>query len=355
MKAKILILTDQRGFLAGSRQPGKLMVDVNAIKKKLENDGFEVEVLSIHNVRFPSKYKGWYVVYPSSEDPGLFYKDYIEDILLGLHMDGAILLPRFNLFRAHHNKMFMEICRNSLPKEYNTISSILFYGEKDFKRQVDTIHTYPIVIKTAEGSSSAGVYIAQNKEEALGIVTKVSKVSYHSAIYKPFQKVKDSIKPHLVRAGLRKRELYRISARQKMIAQSFIDNLMCDYKVLVFGEKYYVLRRKVRDNDFRASGSGKFEYPQELDTELIAILNYVKELYAELNVPLLSADVAYDGEKCHLIEFQCVNFGPYTLEFSDHYYEYHTDTWEKIDSKSDLENEMVNAYVRYIGGVLLKE
>lgn len=355
MKKKILILTDQRGFLAGSRQPDKLMVDVNAIRKKLENDGFEVEILSIHNVRFPSKYKGWYVVYPSSEDPGLFYKDYIEDILLGLQTDGAILLPEFNMFRAHHNKMFMEICRNFLPKEYNTIKSIGFYGVTDFKRKAENITKYPIVIKTAEGSSSAGVYIAQDREEALRIISKASKVSYHSAIYEPIQKMKDSIKPHLVRAGLRKRELYSIPARQKMIAQSFVDNLTCDYKVLVFGEKYYVLRRKVRDNDFRASGSGKFEYPQGPDIELIAILNYVKELYAELNVPLLSADVAYDGEKCHLIEFQCVNFGPYTLEFSDHHYEYQTDAWQKIDGKSDLENEMVNAYVRYIGEALLKE
>lgn len=348
MKKKMLILTDQRGFLAGSKLPNKLMIDVKLIKRQLEKVGFQIKILSIHNVKFPSKFKGWFVVYPSSEDPGLFYKEYIEDILLGLQMEGAILLPDFNMFRAHHNKMFMEIYRKSLSEEYNIIDSICFYGVRDFKRKAESIKKYPVVIKTAEGSSSAGVYLAHDKDEALRIVGKVSKISYYSAIYEPIQKVKDSIKPFFVRVGLRKRELYKMPACQKMIAQSFVDNLMCDYKVLVFGEKYYVLRRKVRDNDFRASGSGKFEYPQGLNIELIGILDYVKKLYVELNVPLLSADVAYDGEKCYLIEFQCVNFGPYTLEFSDHYYEYHSNSWIIVDDKSNLELEMVNAYVGYI-------
>lgn len=345
---KILILTDQRGFMADSRLPNKFFVDINLMKEELVKKGFKVEVSSIHNLKFLSKFEGWYVVYPSSEDPGLFYKSYIEDILLGLRMNGAILLPDFNLFRAHHNKMFMEIYRKSLGNEYNTVKSFSFYGLNDFIKKSNLIKNYPIVIKTSEGSSSAGVYIARDRDEARKIVRKKSKIIYYSAIYDPYIKLKEIVKNDLMRLGIKKRELSKIPPREKMIAQTFIGNLRCDYKVLVFGTKYYVLRRKVRDNDFRASGSGKFEYPLDLDDELVSILNYTKELYGKLNVPLLSADIAYDGEFCYLIEFQCVNFGPYTLEFSDHYYEYINDDWRIINGKSSLEKEMVEAYIKYI-------
>jgi len=48
--------------------------------------------------------------------------------------------------------------------------------------------------------------------------------------------------------------------RSKFIVQEFIPDLSNDWKVLVFWDKYYVLRRKNRPNDFRASGSGLFSF-----------------------------------------------------------------------------------------------
>lgn len=43
----------------------------------------------------------------SSEDNGYHYKDYIEDIILGLYLQGAILLPEYKYLRANNNKVYM--------------------------------------------------------------------------------------------------------------------------------------------------------------------------------------------------------------------------------------------------------
>ena len=52
--------------------------------------------------------------------------------------------------------------------------------------------------------------------------------------------------------------------RGKIVVQEFIPGLKNDYKVLIFGSKYYVLYRRVREGDFRASGQGLLEYRREL-------------------------------------------------------------------------------------------
>lgn len=346
---KILILTDKRGYLASSKVPGKLKADPAVLKEKLIGNGYEVEIKSIHDISFPSKYIGWYVVYPSSEDPGLFYKNYIEDILLGLQKDGAVLLPWFELFRAHHNKLFMEILRKYLGEEFNTIESVGFYDVDDFLSKEHLIKKYPIVIKASQGTASSGVFIAHDRKEALALIRKKSGITYFSAIYTPYIKLKKTIKKQLSDMGFIKKELYKLPAREKLIAQNFISDLKCDYKVLVFGERFFVLRRKTRDNDFRASGSGKFEFPVEIDRELESVLNYACLLFSRLRTPMLSADIAYDGNTCHLMEFQCVNFGAYTLEFSDHYYVLDESGWKAVTSTDNtIEHEMAHAISCFI-------
>ena len=90
------------------------------------------------------------------------------------------------------------------------------------------------------------------------------------------------------------------------------------------------------------------EFPEEFTTLEKNVLDFAKGAYEQLDSPLLSIDIAYDGKKCHMIEFQCLNFGPYTLQFSNAYYHYVSGTWEKVVTKSVLEEEMATAYIRYV-------
>ena len=50
---------------------------------------------------------------------------------------------------------------------------------------------------------------------------------------------------------------------------------------------------------------------------------------------MASLDIANDGEKNHLIEYQCINFGPYTLQYAPFYFVRDKNgKWEKVKKTS---------------------
>lgn len=349
---KFLILHDNRGYVANSllADAGR-KISIQKLKETLEKEGATVEVKNLHNLKFPTEYKGWYVVYPSSEDNGLLYKGFIEDVLLRLRMDEAILLPRFELFRAHHNKVFMELCRTAMSKKYQSLQSKCFYSMSDLRKILEEPISYPVVLKTAEGAGSSGVTLAGSRQEAIQKARRMGRCIMLRGGYGVWAHIR-----HIIGTSYRKIKsgmtgvtiAERATEREKMILQPFIPGLKNDYKVLVFGEKYYLLRRNVREGDFRASGSGKLEFPTTFTDVERKVLDYAKGAYGELDTPLLSIDIAYDGKKCHMVEFQCLNFGPYTLQFSGCYYTDSGNGWERWEGKSILEEEMAKAYMFFV-------
>jgi hypothetical protein len=111
---EILLLTDYRNqFYESVRSRGESL-NLELIGRYLAEMGYTLRVMQFCDVEFqPGYFKNRNILYQSSEDKGLFYKDYIEDILLGLTLQGANLIPDFPKFRAHHNKSFMEILRKN--------------------------------------------------------------------------------------------------------------------------------------------------------------------------------------------------------------------------------------------------
>ena len=120
---------------------------------------------------------------------------------------------------------------------------------------------------------------------------------------------------------------------------------MNDWKILIFYDKYFVIDREVRKNDFRASGSGKFFY-RDFD---LAMLDFCKEVFDKFNTPWLSLDVCKDTSGYHLLEFQGIHFGPAGLLKAPYYFqksEYNQ--WDRIDKRSDLSTEYARAVVNHI-------
>ncbi|WP_216603807.1 hypothetical protein, partial [Vibrio kanaloae] len=131
-----------------------------------------------------------------------------------------------------------------------------------------------------------------------------------------------------------------------IITQKKIDGVGYDYKALVFFDKVYVLKRNVRKNDFRSSGSGDFEFV-EVEPN---ILNFADKFRRKLKTPYVSMDIMKDTfGVLHCIEFQAVHFGPYTQINAPHYYMSVGGEWEIIrDEKKSLESDIVYAVDRFI-------
>jgi len=255
---------------------------------------------------------GQYVVYTSTEDPGYFYKAFIEDIVLSLEIGGAIMLPKFIFLRATNNKVFMEKLREIyFPEEANKFVTKGFGSIDELGDTTLKTLKYPVIIKAAEGSSGEGVFLAHNETELL---QKAKKISRTKNTMQEAWDVGRSIK----HAGYKKESLYR----KKFILQKFVPDLKNDWKIYIFGSKYYIFFRPIlKHRKFKASGGGYHNYGYGENAKFPeGIFDYAKRIFEKLNVPNVSLDIAYDGKDFYMFEFQSVYFGTAGIVKSNAYF-----------------------------------
>jgi glutathione synthase/RimK-type ligase-like ATP-grasp enzyme len=192
------------------------------------------------------------------------------------------------------------------------------------------------VIKSSRGAMSSGVELSKDKKD---LIEKIKKISSTKDF---FIDLKDKL-----RAVNHKGYIRNSTYQGKFIIQNFIPNLTNDWKIIIFGERYYVVYRGTKENDFRASGSGKLL----LNDELIlpdGILDFTKKIFDSFKVPRLSLDVMFDGKKFHVVEFQFVSFGTSAHSKSDSYFKLINFKWERVYEKLDLEEIYVDSIVKFL-------
>lgn len=308
-------------------------MDLGILKEKLNNLNYKVDFIDINDVKYNifSEYDLiWYASSQKIEEKKIF-----EDKLFHEYNTNK-LIPRFEMLLAHENKGFQSIIKdeiglNYLNEEYLISNSVIYKGN--------------VVYKTCDGAGSHGVFLPKNNIEYNKKINSIlkSRISFKEVI----NLIKLKIKKRILFSWRYSKSVwdYRKS-NLRIVAQDFIPNLRCDYKVLVFGDCFYVLKRNIKDNDFRASGSGLFEF---IDNCEPSILYCALELYKKLDVPYLSVDISLSENSVNIIEFQVCHFGPYTYLKSEYKYTYNGCGWIKIkDDKISLEEKYVYALDFYI-------
>ncbi|MGI1804681.1 hypothetical protein ACRPK8_03005 [Exiguobacterium sp. TDN 0502] len=329
----VIILRDYRGFV----RQGEFYVsslNIEKIKLVLESKGFKVQLLYFDEIiNDIENIKEKIVLYSSSENSE--YKAYIDDILYILSRKNT-LIPSYEMFKAHENKGFQE-----LLKKQKNIKSLDF---KYFSVLEDVLSDnlnieYPAILKTVNGSSSRGVYKVQNKMELINTVKKNSQETIKSKAL--FYLKKNFISKITAKYN---DDYFKESKNiKRFVLQEFAEGNNEDWKVLIFDSKYFVLNRKAKKGDFKASGSGirNFNDPSE------ELLSYAKYIFDKLDVPFISMDIVVTNEGFELIEFQATHFGLYTIMKSSSYFTLENNIWTKINSTSDASIEYVNSIINY--------
>jgi glutathione synthase/RimK-type ligase-like ATP-grasp enzyme len=335
---ELYILTDYKGNF-GSKQKTewyKNGMDLDLIENLLLKNNFSPKLICFSEIDFATtNFKDKIIIYTSSEDPGYFYKDYIEDIIYGLNCQGAILLPDYKFLRANNNKVFMEILRdieglseikNIKSKHFGTVEKLIEKSDK---------LTFPLVLKSSAGAMSKGVYLARNKKQ---LKRKAVKIAHTPNWFHTLWEYKNYIK-HKGKIKLTSRY------RKKFIVQDYVEGLDSDWKVLIYNDKIFTLNRRNRKNDFRASGSGLFSFKKDPPE---GMLDLAKKIYDSFKVPHLSLDIAFNGEEFFLIEFQALYFGTKTLESSPFYFQNIHNKWEIKYDKLVLEEVYIESLCNFI-------
>ena len=358
---KLLILTDDNHFFSDSYKiPDGMNVDT--LIKLFSAKGYDIQSYTITEIDWSADFSDTAVLYPYSKLSGLFYKGYIEDILLRLQYKGARLLPDFLCFRAHQNKIFMELMRQDFKhQELKTINSVCFGSLQGMLNYFDTakqtgnssLMKFPMVLKLSVGSRGRGVFKIHSMEHLIKTVNKMTVVylrDFQSFFYRNIANNKTARVTQIIKNIARKiagaQQVRYLIISHKFVLQPYIADLPGDYSVWVLGRKFYVKYRSNTVSDFRFSASGISSFP-ELNDEVVKILDFAELAYEEINSPAVCLDIAYDGRICHLIEFQCLSFSSNHIISSNGWFIKDTQ-WSFNDGKSTLEEDFANAVDYYL-------
>ena len=142
--------------------------------------------------------------------------------------------------------------------------------------------TFPKVFKLKGGAGSSNVQLVRNKSQAI----KLTKKAFGSGfkIYDGFASLKERFRMYkegketiigVLKSFYRffKNPIYSDVMgviKNEIYFQDFAPNNDFDIRVIVVGDKAFAIKRLVRKNDFRASGSGNILYAKEnFDISLI--------------------------------------------------------------------------------------
>jgi len=247
------------------------------------------------------------------------YRDvlFAKGLLFSLQQAGKVVFPDFNTGWHFNDKVGQKYLLESIAAP--VVPSYVFY-EKEAAIVWAKTTTFPKVFKLRGGAGAGNVRLIRSEAEAItlinksfgagfspynkwqGLADRVNKYRYGKATLKNvFGGIARIIKP---------KEYERMARLEKgyFYVQDFIDNNDSDIRVVVIGNKAFAIKRMVRQNDFRASGSGNIVYGKEnFDNETLSLsFNVAKKLKSQC----CAFDFVYDKHKKPLIVEISFGFTP---------------------------------------------
>ncbi len=334
MEHTLVLLTDYRGALR-QRQQVYESLDLDRLTAELKAGGWDVRLTRYEDAaRDLDALTGAVIHYTSTQEPG--YRTFLDDVLYDLSRTST-LVPRYEIFRAHENKGYQELLRRRLDlgQPYGRYLG----NERGLDGRTDDL-VFPLVVKPISGFQSRGVARVGDESELRRWIRRQNRPAGLWTY-----RLKRWLKRHVLRGRYRP-EMYTDCVHAGgYVLQPFVDGAAGDWKVLVFGDRYFALRRDVRPGDFRASGSGRFAH----DTPPDSVLDFARRTFERLDVPMVSLDIIEVGGECSLVEFQGLHFGTLTLDDAPHYFRPTADRWERVPGPSVLEDEYARALLRHLG------
>ncbi len=326
---KIYIATLPNGFFGSAGQSWK-SIDVNKLASLLNHD---TEIVTINDLIHIDFQETDTVVYTSSDERNI--RAYLIDVMYFVSKKCNII-PSYDMLMSHENKGFQELFRNEL--DFGNLRGNYFFDLDDAKLAI------PKVLKSVTGAGSSGVYLVKKQDEIADIKDKHFAVSKKRKVIKLQRKFKLQSDEYSIYD-------YRHKGFNRFVEQDFIPNLTHDFKILVFGDRYYSLKRNIRKGDFKASGSNLFEHVMPS----VEVLNYAKSVFETIDNPYASLDIAQSTNDCHLIEYQGTNFSPGTLLKAPNRFLCKNGEWLKEKNDKDLEANYAHALNLFVDSNYLSD
>lgn len=227
------------------------------------------------------------------------YKDvlFAKQLLYSLELKGIKVFPNFNTCWHFDDKIGQKYLLEAIGAPL--VPSYVFYTKKDALNWVKGT-SFPKVFKLRGGAGSANVKLAKTKEEAIFFIKKAFGGGFSQ--FDRWENLKERIRKFKegkdTFSGVCKgfgrlfipTDFAKKHSHEKGYAyfQDFIPNNQFDIRVIILENKAFAIKRMVRKNDFRASGSGNFIYDRKQIDERCVKLAF------DINDKIKSQSIAYD-------------------------------------------------------------
>ncbi len=234
---------------------------------------------------------------------------FAKQLLYSVEISGKKVFPDFRTSWHFDDKVGQKYLLESIDAPL--APAYVFYSKQEALKWAETT-SFPKVFKLRNGAGSDNVRLVRNKQEA----SKLIKVSFGRG-HRQFGGIKD-IKERFRKYRYGKTDLYnvikgmirliypteytKVTGREigYIYFQEFIPDNKFDIRVIVIGTKAFAIKRMVRENDFRASGSGFILYGKEHFDEKTVRVAF--EISDKLKFQCMSYDFVFIGKKPLIVE-----------------------------------------------------
>ena len=234
---------------------------------------------------------------------------FAKQLMYSLEMAGKIVFPDFNTVWHFDDKVGQKYLLEAVDAPL--VPSYVFYS-KDAALAWARQTTYPKVFKLRNGAGSDNVKLVRSFGNAKKLIKKAFGRGFKQ--YDAMSNLKERIRKYRkgkttlwnVMKGIIRifytTEYAKMTGNEKgyVYFQDFIPDNDFDIRVCVVGNKAFALKRMVRENDFRASGSGFILYEKEhFDDDTVRT---AFEISAKLKGQSIAYDFVYKAGKPMLVE-----------------------------------------------------
>lgn len=232
-------------------------------------------------------------------------KDFLfaKQLLFSLEMSGKFVFPDWKTGWHFDDKLGQKYLLEAL--DIPMAPSYAFYSKIEAKEWLNNADL-PLVFKLRGGAASRNVKLVKNKRTANKIINKAFGNGFRQ--FDPYDAIRENIRKFKKKEVSLKDilkafahiifpiQLEQSRGREKgyVYFQKFIPNLEHDIRIQVINDKCYAMFRMIRENDFRASGSGNIDFDgSKVPKELIK-LSF--ELAKKIDAQSIAFDfVPYNG------------------------------------------------------------
>lgn len=214
-------------------------------------------------------------------------------VIKSAELMGKVVYPNINTCWMYDDKVAEKYLLESVNAPL--VESYIFFNEADALKWIKS-QKLPIVYKLPQGAGSTNVRLIESMKDARRICKMHFSLTGRPEVYmKLYYTDKRKYLSEIL--DLKNKNILKYAAvnRGYIYFQKYLSGNKYDIRVTIVGNRAIIFKRKNRENDFRASGSGMIDY--NVSKEDLKAIPIAQEIVRKIKSQTMAFDFIYDRQE----------------------------------------------------------